>query len=93
MIGSEDIEKLAKLARIELTPQEKKSLASEVDAILAYVGQIQSIQGVDMGALVSQLHNVFREDEKPHESGIFTDAILKGAPDSEGGYIKVKKIL
>jgi len=93
MIGSEDIEKLAKLARIELTSLEKQSLANEVDTILAYVGQIQSIGSVETGTDVSHLQNVFREDENPHETGIFTDAILKAAPDREGSYIKVKKIL
>jgi len=71
----------------------EQSLANEVDTILAYVGQIQSIGSVETGTDVSHLQNVFREDENPHETGIFTDAILKAAPDREGSYIKVKKIL
>ena len=38
-----DIEKLAKLARIELTEEEKKSYLKEIDAILAYVDQIKEV--------------------------------------------------
>jgi len=38
-----DIEKLAKLARIELTEGEKKSYLKEIDAILSYVDQIKGV--------------------------------------------------
>lgn len=41
----------------------------------------------------SGVKNVMREDGEPHESGKFTDILLKAAPKTENGYIKVKKIL
>ena len=37
--------------------------------------------------------SVMREDDKPHESGIFTDELIKLAPRSEKNRVKVKKIL
>lgn len=37
--------------------------------------------------------NVMREDTEPHESGIYTEKLLSAAPQREGQYIKVKKIL
>ena len=34
-----------------------------------------------------------REDDNPHAGGIYTEAVLNEAPEREGDYIKVKKIL
>ena len=41
----------------------------------------------------SEPRNVMREDDKPHESGIFTDELIKLAPRCEKNRVKVKKIL
>jgi Asp-tRNA(Asn)/Glu-tRNA(Gln) amidotransferase C subunit len=37
--------------------------------------------------------NAFREDENPHETGKYTESIIKNAPEKEGNYVKVRKIL
>ena len=92
MVTKEDIEKLSALARISLYEEEKDSLVSDIDSILAYVGQIQSVE-LDSKESRSRVSNVFREDTNPHESEINTDAILKLSPHKEGNLIKVKKIL
>ncbi len=94
MISTEDIEKLAVLARISVSEGEKEGLRKDIEGILAYVGQIQKVSAEllekkEAGAL----RNVMREDGEPHESGIFTDAFLSAAPQREGEYIRVKKIL
>lgn len=92
MIRSEDIKKLASLSRIELTEEEETSFVSEIDSILGYVGQIGNLEApASTGA--SPLRNVFRADERPHETGEFTERILAEAPSREGQYVKVKKIL
>ncbi len=96
MIEIKDIEKLAELSRLDIPDEEKAGMQKDLDAILSYVSQIedahvkvgQNDQGDD--ALVN---NVMREDSAPHESGIFKEAILAEAPDREGDYVKVKKIL
>jgi len=88
-----EIDNLAKLCRIELSGDEKVELLKEMDAILDFVNQIQAVKIGDKQKEVGKLRNVFREDEKPHESGQFTEPILSEAPREEGGYFKVKKIL
>ncbi len=96
MIQLKDIEKLAELSRLEIPEEEKAGFQKDLDAILAYVSQIEdaNIKTEKMeksdGALVN---NVMREDSTPHETGIFTDDILAEAPSREGNYLKVKKIL
>jgi aspartyl-tRNA(Asn)/glutamyl-tRNA(Gln) amidotransferase subunit C len=96
MIEIKDIEKLAELSRVEIADNEKAGFKKDLELILSYVGQIEDAKiktektEKNDDALVD---NVFREDGTPHETGIFTDAILAEAPAKEGGYLKVKKIL
>lgn len=93
MIGREDIEKLASLARIKLSPEELDSLVKEVDPILAYVGQINNAPNIPQELPTAPTANTIREDENPHESGIHSVDLIEAAPQKEGKYIKVKKIL
>lgn len=86
---------LAKLARIEVSDAEAENLSREFDSILGYVGEVKSAtkgeQVSDNNSLL--VKNVLREDADPHESGIYTEKILSQAPEREGDYVKVKKIL
>ena len=99
MISKDDIKKLADLARIEIEDSELDGLAKEVDSILGYVGQIKSVVGnvgfpsPDQGEGQGGVLNVMREDENPNESGAYTKELLAEAPETERGFIKVKKIL
>jgi len=92
MISSKDIQNLADLARIEITPSEAESLTSEIDSILLYVGQIKNAVG-DSEKIIPKLRNVMRDDTVTHSPGQYTEDLLKNAPSREGNYLKVKKIL
>lgn len=95
----EDIKKLADLARIDMDEKEMKEIAKDFDAILAYVSQVQEVssrQGLAEGEKSSEdyfLQNVMREDVVTNAGGEYTDKILKQAPDTENGFLKVKQIL
>jgi len=88
-----DIDHLAKLARIDVPKAEYDNLQKDLDNILAFVGEVQSALIADRGPKADVPKNAMREDTDPHESGIFTDALLKEAPKTRGGYVVVKKIL
>lgn len=96
MISLTEIENLAALARIELGDEEKKKLQKDVGAILEYVSQIKevsaSVRGTPRVSPVAPV-TVMREDRSPHESGAHTEKLLAAAPEREGNYVKVKKIL
>jgi len=86
-----DVESLAELARIELSEEEKKSLIKDFDSILGYVQQIQEIDAKEIKK-ENKLHNVWREDElAPREFS--RKLIIEQFPDSQDGYLRVKKIL
>ena len=86
-----DVENLAALARIELSDSEKESLLKDLDSILGYVKQIESVPAEE-GKKEIALKNVWREDElEPRD---FDRALILGQfPDSKDGFLKVKKIL
>ncbi len=94
MLNESDIDKLANLSRLKLSTEEKSGLLKDIQAILGYVSEIEKV-AADTSVLstTTPLRNVLREDGEPHESGIFTDVILAEAPQREGNYFSVKKIL
>ncbi len=50
VVKTEDIKKLAKLARIELTSEEEEKLAKEIGGILGYISQIQTAAGLHLSS-------------------------------------------
>lgn len=92
MITVQEIQRLAELARIELSADEAAAFTTEFDSILGYIGQIQKTTG-DIEAELPPLRNVMRDDVVTHAAGQYTEAILDNAPAREGAYLKVKKIL
>jgi len=87
----EDVENLAKLARIELGEDEKKELLKDMQGILEYVKQIEEAQVEDIKTDFG-LTNVSREDKlEPREFS--RDLIVGQFPHAKDGFLKVKKIL
>src|SRR6056297_2201632 len=91
---TDDVLQLAKLARIKVTEQEATQLTSEIDAILEYVGVVSDVAGTDaVTPKVGPVHNVFRTDTVTNEPDQYTDALLAAMPETDGRFMKVKKIL
>lgn len=94
----EEIDKLATLARMELTESEKASLVGDMHNILGFIDSIKGADvSVDADGRVGAVSNVFRADDPPaggpHEGGVHTDVLLAAAPEAKDGFVKVKKIL
>ncbi len=90
-----DIENLAELAKLELSQAEKESLLKDLDSILAYVKQVQEVDIPEdkEGLSVEYLNkNAWREDQ-PTPQEFSRDLIIGQFPDSQDGFLKVKKIL
>jgi aspartyl-tRNA(Asn)/glutamyl-tRNA(Gln) amidotransferase subunit C len=88
-----DIEKLAKLSRIELTDAEKEKYLKDISAILVYVDQIKNaVAETGEERKVGDLRNVMREDEEI-EGERDVKNIIAEFPRQDGDYLKVKKIL
>lgn len=88
-----NVEKLALLARIKLTPTEKERLEKEFKKILDYVSHLKKADVRNAEKEEAVIENVVREDEGANEPGIFSEKLLKEAPYVERDYVKVKHIL
>lgn len=93
-LSHDDVLKLARLARLHLSEKEVGRFQKEIEAILGYVEQLQR---VDLGKLdpttqVTGLTNVMRPDEI-RDYGSSAEELLKNAPLTEKGHIKVRRML
>ena len=88
-----DIEKLAGLARIELTEEEKERFAKQISSILDYVKQVQEIDAsaIKDFTYLLELTNIWREDEI--EQSKETKKIINQFPEKAGNLNKVKAVL
>lgn len=94
MLEIKDIEKLAKLARIKLSDEEKERLLKEIDPILGYVNQLKEVSSTLSGDKKPGDHrNIMKDDSNPNNPGFVTDEVVKNMPESQNNYLKVKKIL
>jgi aspartyl-tRNA(Asn)/glutamyl-tRNA(Gln) amidotransferase subunit C len=88
-----DIEKVARLARLELSEEEKETFGNQMEQILTYMEQLNRLDtsGVEPTSHAIPIDNVFRDDEVkpsfPHEE------VLAIAPDEEEGHFKVPRII
>ena len=92
-ISLDEVNRIAKLARLTFTDDEKQKLQHELSSILDYVDQLKKMQG-KVSATISDdpdAVNLMRDDVAEE----FTDQveILKQAPSREGKFIKVKSVL
>jgi aspartyl-tRNA(Asn)/glutamyl-tRNA(Gln) amidotransferase subunit C len=93
-LSAEDVLKLAKLCRLELTEHEIEKFSDEIGAILDYVEQLQSVDvtNIEPTLQVTGLVNATRED-KIIDYGTTPHDLLHNAPAVEEGHIKVKRML
>ena len=92
MITLQDVEHVAKLARLELTEEEKIKFTTQLGDVLKYVDQMNE---VDTTGVVPMAHaidfvNVMREDAVKYEEDKKT--LMANAPYEEDGFFRVPKI-
>jgi aspartyl-tRNA(Asn)/glutamyl-tRNA(Gln) amidotransferase subunit C len=93
LIKSTDVEYVARLAHLSFSDSEKEDMAVKLGSILDYMQQLRQIDtlGVEATTHVLPLANVFRADQVGATLEI--EAALANAPEREGNYFKVPKIL
>lgn len=92
-IDREQVKKVAKLSRLELTEAEVEEFTGQLSAILDYVEKMNELDTTDIEPLAHCLpiSNVFREDFVKESLG--TEKTLANAPQRDGQFFKVPKIL
>lgn len=92
-ITARDVEHLASLARIELTPEQTAHMTTQLVHIQHLIEQVQEVATpeVEPTSHPIVMHNVFRDDEPA--APLARDEALAGAPDSDGARFRVAAIL
>lgn len=90
----DDVLKLARLARIDVSEEEVEAFAREFSEILQYVEQLQAVDvaGLEPTSQVTGLTNVTREDVVS-DYGYTPEDLLKNVPKKEANQIKVKRMI
>ncbi len=90
----DDVLKLARLARLDVTDSEVEEYRRELSEILQYVEQLGSVdvKGLKPTNQVTGLTNVMREDEIK-DYGYDPADLLKNVPAVQDGQIKVKRMI
>lgn len=86
-----DLDNLSTLARIDIAPGEKQKMLADMQAIIGYVSEINEVQGESVRG-EEAIFNVVREDIVTHATGSNTEALLREAPATEDGYVKVEQV-
>jgi aspartyl-tRNA(Asn)/glutamyl-tRNA(Gln) amidotransferase subunit C len=88
-----DIEKVARLARLELSEGEKVTFGSQLEQVLAYMEQLNRLDtaGVEPTSHAIPIYNAFREDET--RASFPQEEVLKISPDQGDGHFKVPRII
>jgi aspartyl-tRNA(Asn)/glutamyl-tRNA(Gln) amidotransferase subunit C len=92
-ITLDQVAHVATLARLALPPERLEKLTGQLESILEYVAKIGEVDttGVEPMAHALPLHNVLREDVV--EPSLPLDKVLQNAPDTDGPFFKVPKVL
>ena len=92
-ISAEVVAKVARLARLDLTPEEIERTTTQLADMLEHFADIDALQLDDVAPMAQPypLDNVFREDVVA--PGLDRDEVLAAAPAAEHGRFRVPPII
>ena len=94
MLTSEEIDKIAHLARLSLSESEKKKYAEQMSVILDYIKILEEVDtdGVGETCQVTGLEDIFREDVVKECSEETKEKLIAQFPEKIGNQLRVKQV-
>ncbi len=96
-INESDIEKIALLAHLEITPEELKFFAPQIAEIVTYVDQLNAVDTRDvepsLGGLTPEAEETNSERNDETVPSLGQKVALAEAPDPASGHFRVPKVL
>ncbi|MGB9837042.1 MAG: Asp-tRNA(Asn)/Glu-tRNA(Gln) amidotransferase subunit GatC [Candidatus Saccharicenans sp.] len=87
-----DLEYVGRLANLELTEEEKQTLSVQMEKIVEWVSQLAELE-TGSGEKYSPVDFSLRLEEDRVEPSLPQEEVLAMAPEKEGDFIKVPKVL
>ena len=96
MISKEEVEHIAKLARLELTEKEIEKMQKDLSEILDYFNLLKNVPALSGRGSPSgsgrPVGEARKDEARPRDAGM-AERLVVAAPDKKDDYIKVKAIL
>ncbi len=92
-ISRDEIRHVARLSRLALTEDEQTHMQTELGAVLEYIDKLNELDTSDVEPTYHavEMSNVLRDDEVRPSYPL--DEVLKNAPERQGPYFLVPRIL
>ena len=92
-LSIDDVKKVAKLARLALPDDQLEKLTGQLESILHYIDKLKQVDttGVEPMAHALPVKNVLRPDIP--EPGLPLENVLQNAPETDGPFFKVPKVI
>ena len=92
-VSEKEVRYVAGLARLQLTDEEVKNLAGDMNDILGYMELLNELDTTDVAPLehVVEMDSRLRKDEA--KEPLAHEDALKNAPDADSDYFRVPKVI
>lgn len=93
-VTKEEVEHIAKLAKLKFSEEEKEKLQGELNRVLDYIDRLNELDLKNVKPLESineNIENVLREDKI--KKGVTKEEALKNAPAKTENFFKVPKVI
>ncbi len=93
-VSIEEIEKIATLARLSLTEEEKNRYAEQLSQVLGYIDMLNEVDTsqVEETCQVTELSDIVRKDEAIPSSEEKRKKLIAQFPDKMGDLLRVKAV-
>ena len=87
------VRRIAHLSRIAVEPSELPHLQGEINAMLAFVEELNAVNVEGVEAMTSVMPMTLRLREDRVSDGAIADGVVKNAPASEDHFFMVPKVI
>src|SRR6185295_11280082 len=92
-VTEEMVDKIARLARLKFDESEKEGIRADLEKMIAFVEKLNELDSTGVEPLIhmSESANILRDDEV--RGSISREEALSNAPDTDGTYFRVPKVI
>jgi len=92
-VDKDTVRRIAKLARIAMDDTQTAEMEKELNAVLAWVEQLSDVNIENVPPMTSAVARRLKMREDVVTDGGYADDLMKNAPQSEGHFFVVPKVV
>ncbi|MCB9838519.1 MAG: Asp-tRNA(Asn)/Glu-tRNA(Gln) amidotransferase subunit GatC [Phycisphaeraceae bacterium] len=92
-LSEAEVRKVARLSRLELSEVEIADSAGRLGSVLGYIDRLRELDVEGVEPMAHPFDDANRLDDDVPVAGLPTGALLAMAPESEGDFVKVPKVI